>query len=475
MLMNPANASKNRLPHKASFRDPSGFIFVRNGTIYRQVNMLYRPHYDRLMDSGLYRLLAQNRWLIEHTEVEFATGAGDAYKILQPEQIPFISYPYEWCFSQLKDAALRTLDIQETALQFGMALKDASAYNIQFLQGIPMLLDTLSFESYEEGEPWVAYRQFCHHFLAPLALMAKTDVRLSQLLRIYVDGIPLDLASRLLPYASRFSRGLLIHIHLHAGMQRTFSDTDKSAPAVKHRPSRVSKTGLVGILRSLRKTVQKLEWKPRGTEWADYYQETNYSKSSFDAKLQIVRNYLQLINARLVWDLGANTGRFSRLAEELGAMTVAFDIDPAAVDIHYRALRDRGGTSILPLMLDLTNPSPGLGWQSQERESIVDRGPADCLMALALIHHLAISNNVPLDRIADFFAAMGRNLIIEFVPKSDSQVQRLLQSRKDIFNTYTREHFEKAFSEFFAIVRCDPVTGSERTLYLMKSKDCETG
>lgn len=468
--MNPADSSRGWLPHGASFRDPSGFIFICNGTVYRQVNVIYGPHYDHLMDSGLYRLLTQNRWLIEHSEVDFSTGAGDAYKILQPERIPFISHPYEWSFSQLKDAALRTLDIQESGLQYGMTLKDASAYNIQFAQGAPVFLDTLSFERYEEGQPWVAYRQYCQHFLAPLALMAKTDVRLNQLLRVYVDGIPLEMASRLLPKTSRFNPGLAIHLHLHARMQQAFSKTDKPARAGKSRTSRLSKTGLIGILKSLRKTVRKLEWNPGGTEWAEYYRETNYSESSFEGKVRIVRNYLQSVNARLVWDLGANTGRFSRLAEELGAVTIAFDADPAAVDIHYRSLRERGASSILPLVLDLTNPSPSLGWHHKERESLLERGPADCILALALIHHLAISNNVPLDRIADFFADLGRHLIIEFVPKSDSQVQRLLQSRKDIFDAYAQEYFEKAFSKRFTIIRVDQIEGSERTLYLMERK-----
>lgn len=208
-----------------SFRDPSGFVFVRNHVLFRQVNQQYRVHYDHLMDSGLYQRLLGDGLLVPHTEADGALAVSDdAYKVIQPEAIPFISYPYEWCFSQYKDAALTTLAIQKRALEFGMSLKDASAYNIQLLRGKPVLIDTLSFELYPEGQPWVAYRQFCQHFLAPLALMSYRDMRLGQLMSTYIDGIPIDLASTLLPFRSRFRLALLLHIHLHARSQRRYAD-----------------------------------------------------------------------------------------------------------------------------------------------------------------------------------------------------------------------------------------------------------
>ena len=223
-------------PLAASFRDPSGFLFTRQGVLYRQVNQLYRENYDRLMTSGLAEKLIRGGWLIPHTEVDAPPAdASLAYKVIRPELLDFISYPYEWSFSQLQDAALNTLAIQKMALESGMALKDASAYNMQFHHGRAVLIDTLSFEVYREGEPWVAYRQFCQHFLAPLALMAYTDVRLSQLLRVYIDGIPLDLAARLLPGKTRWDLGLATHIHLHAAAQQRYSDKtiDKNAQTRK--------------------------------------------------------------------------------------------------------------------------------------------------------------------------------------------------------------------------------------------------
>jgi hypothetical protein len=448
----------------ASFRDPSGFLFQQDGVIYRQVNLAYKDDYDHLMSSGLYQALVDDNLLIPHEEVSIEPPIPElAYKIIKPEMIPFISYPYEWCFSQLKDAALTTLKIQRKALDFGMSLRDSSAYNIQFKSGRPIFIDTLSFGEYHEGQPWVAYRQFCQHFLAPLALMSYKDIRLSQLFHIYIDGLPLDLASCLLPWRTHLKFSLLSHIHLHARSQQHFAD--KSMDVGQHRMSRYA---LLGILNSLESIVKKLKWQPRGTEWADYYQDTNYSPQAFEHKKKIVASFLDRVSLATVWDLGANVGIFSRLASDRGIPTVSFDVDPAAVEKNYLDCVARGDTNILPLVIDLTNPSPGIGWENKERMSLKERGPADAVLALALVHHLAISNNVPLSRIAGFLSDISHWLIIEFVPKSDSQVQRLLATREDIFPNYTRQAFEQEFSRYFTVEDSSAMVESQRTLYLMR-------
>ncbi len=454
----------------ASFRDPSGFLFTRDGMLYRQVNQAYASNYQQLMDSGLYGKLAKGGLLIPHQETNAAAAEPElAFKVIQPELVRFISYPYEWPFSLLKDAALTTLSIQKRALNVGMTLKDASAYNIQLWHGKPALIDTLSFETYQEGKPWVAYRQFCQHFLAPLALMAYTDVRLSQLLRVYIDGVPLDLASRLLPGRTRLNFGLLTHVHMHAKAQRRYADSEGEAPQVTK--ARVSKQALLGLLDSLQATVKKLEWKAGGTEWGDYYNMTNYSGPAFEHKKELVSAWVGQVGPASVWDLGANDGTFSRLASEKGIFTAAFDVDPTAVEKNYRQVRAAKEQNLLPLVLDLTNPSPALGWHNQERESLAERAPADMVFALAVIHHMAISNNVPLAQLADFLQEMGKWLVIEFVPKSDSQVQKLLASREDIFDHYTRDDFEKVFAERFTICEKAAVRDSERTMYLMQRRD----
>ena len=448
----------------SSFRDPSGLVFVREGVFYRQVNVPYKHNYDHLMSSGLYDKLADKKLLIPHEEVSLDPATSDgAWKVLKPQQVPFISYPYEWCFSQFKDAALATLEVQKTAFEFDMVLKDASVYNIQFVDGRPVFIDTLSFEKYCEGQFWVAYRQFCQHFLAPLVLMSYTDIRLSQLLRVYIDGIPLDLASSLLPFRTRLRFSLLSHIHLHAKSQKHYED--KPVEVGKRKMSRL---GFMGIIDSLESAVRKLKWQPKGTEWGDYYEDTKYTDDSLTHKQELTAEFLDGVRPKTVWDLGANTGMFSRIAAERNAQTVAFDIDPAAVEKNYLRCRNEGSTAVLPLILDLTNPSPGLGWENGERMSIGERGPADAALALALIHHLAISNNVPLPRVAEFFSNICKALIIEFVPKSDSQVRRLLATREDVFPNYRQEPFEEAFGQYFTIEKSARVRESERTLYLMR-------
>jgi hypothetical protein len=450
-----------------SFRDPSGFLYYEDGTLYRQVNTCYREDYVALMGSGLYGDLVEEGLLIPHEETDLAGRRPEnALVVLKPEQVPFVAYPYSWCFSELKDAALATLDVQARALSFGMSLKDASAFNIQFRRGKPVFIDTLSFERYEEGKPWVAYGQFCRHFLAPLALMSRCDVRLGKLTRIHIDGIPLDLASSLLPFSTRFRPSLLLHLHLHARSEKRYEDKEVDVENLR----RVSLRSLEGLIHSLKAAVEKLKWKAGGTEWADYYVDTNYTEAAFEHKRSAVEEFLRRVEPETVWDLGANTGAFSETAAKTGALTVAIDSDPACVERCYLGLTRKGMDNLLPLWIDLANPSPSLGWELTERLSIVERGPADTVLALALVHHLAISNNVPLGRIADFFAVLCGSLIVEFVPKEDSQVRRLLATREDVFTEYDRDNFEHEFGARFELLDRVEIEASERSLYLMKTR-----
>ncbi|MFN8398700.1 MAG: hypothetical protein U0X74_01700 [Anaerolineales bacterium] len=451
-----------------SFRDPSGFLFKKDDVLYRQVNEKYADEYNLLMSSGLYENLLKGRLLVSHEEVDIEpVESQKKFKVIRPQRVNFISYPYEWSFSQLKDAALATLAIQKRAVKFGMSLKDASAYNIQFHEGKATLIDTLSFEKYIEGTPWVAYKQFCQHFLAPLALMAKVDVRLSQLLKIHIDGIPLDLASGLLPFSTRFNFGLLTHIHLHSKAQQQYADKQVETSAAQK--GGMNKQALQGLIESLESTIRALDWKPVGTEWGDYYNFTNYSDSSFEQKKEIIGKWVEQVSPRSVWDMGANTGFFTRIASDKGIPSISFDIDPAAVEKNYRQIKSAKEKNILPLIQDLTNPSPAIGWNNHERDALLERAPTDMVFALAIIHHLAISNNVPLGEIAEFFHGLGKWLVIEFVPKSDSQVKKLLASRLDIFDEYTVEGFEQSFTRIFNIKEKIQISGTERFLYLLES------
>lgn len=465
-----ASVTKN----PGSFRDPAGFIFTHQGTVYRQVNAVSKPDYDHFMKSGLYKQLSQKGYIVSHTEVKKLAGLPsdkNRYKVLQPENIPFISYPYEWSFDQLRAAALLTLDILKVSLEHGMILKDASAYNIQFVGNRPIFIDTLSFATYKPGQAWEAYKQFCEHFLGPLALAHYATPDLLKIQRAYLDGIPLAITSKLLPKRARLNTGLLSHIYLHHTSSKRYQGNQVTNSTASQR--KVSNFALQGIVGSLESTVKRMRPPTRKTEWGDYYSFTNYSDTAFKEKRKLVRQLLQEVTPQpqLVWDVGANNGEFSEVAAEMGAYTVAFDIDEIAVTRNFRSQRDATvAEKLLPLVQDLTNPSPGLGWSEQERASLSGRGPADVVLSLALIHHLAIGNNIPFPELASFFASIAKNLIIEFVPKQDSKVQILLSSRTDIFPDYDEKHLEAAMAEYFTMVKKLPIKDSERTLYLFKNR-----
>jgi hypothetical protein len=444
----------------ASFRDPDGFIYTENGVVYRQVNHSYKNNYDCLMESGLYDCLIKSELLIPH-KASSVTKDVSAYLVLEPEQIDFISYPYEWCFGQLKDAALTTLAVQKMAIEFGMSLKDASAYNIQFRNGKPVFIDTLSFEKYCEGKPWVAYGQFCEHFLTSLALMKYRDIRLNQLLRVYIDGVPLSLASSLLPLW--LNPMLQLHIRIHSLSQKRYAIDPF---ATKRIGKRVSRNSLLGIISSLESAVESLNWRPKRTGWLDYYTDNNYTADASNHKRQIVSDYLDQIRPKSVWDIGTNTGLFSRTASDKGIPTISTDVDPACVEVNYRS----NTKNILPLVLDLTNPSPRIGWRNQERLSFLERVNVDTVLALAIIHHLAISNNVPLDDLVDFFKGICHWLIIEFVPRDDPSVRLLLAAREDTFPDYAQSNFENKFLKEFYVRDCIKVKDTNRLLYLMEKR-----
>lgn len=453
-----------------SFRDPSGFLFHdADGTLYRQVNKTYESDYNLCKQSGLFDELVRDELLIPHTEASLdLKQTDDAIAILKPDALPFVSYPYEWSFSQLKDAALLTLDIQKRALDKELSLKDASAYNVMFNGAKPVFIDTLSFEAYKKDQPWIAYRQFCRHFLAPLAVMAYNDPRLITLLRTHIDGVPLEIASRMLPRKTWLPGGLLLHIHLHARTEQRH--TQKSLTGSQdQRQAKVSQTGLQGIIESLQSTVRKLDIKPARTDWSDYYADNSYTDAAAEHKDQTVGRYLDQIKPNTVWDIGANTGRYSEIASQHASTVIAMEQDAHCVEAAYRKW-SADASPILPLVVDLANPSPGLGWAHTERDSLAQRGPADAALALALIHHLAIGNNVPLPKVAEFFATICNNLIIEFVPKEDEMVQFLLSSREDVFPDYTVVGFEEAFTQYFEIAETIPNPESSRILYRMKRR-----
>lgn len=455
-------------PLPASFRDPSGQVFEVGGRICRSVTQSYSQHWEACEQSGFFAQMTASRKLVPFSE---NANSGAHWKLLDVERVPCISYPYEWSFSTLQDAALLTLDLQDEALARGLILKDASAYNVQFTGAKPLFIDILSFEKHQTGSPWAAYRQFCKHFLAPLALSAKLGLWCGALSRLWIDGIPLAHACAMLPWRSRLSPGLAIHLFAHARMEARHADA--RASAAKARAVHMSEQSLRNFTQSLRACVQGLRAPAAATEWGDYYTDTNYSPEAHTHKAQLVENIARQHAGRLAVDMGANTGRYSALLAPHFGTVVAADIDPLAVERHYVHLRQQGPDNILPLVLDLGNPSPAQGWACEERDAFAPRMQANFVTGLALIHHLVMTAGIPLQRVADYFATLltaEGHVCMEFVPKEDSQVQRLLAARPDIFTDYTLDGFLQAFGQRFTLVSQLSINDSMRTLCVFQRR-----
>jgi hypothetical protein len=448
-----------------SWRDPFGFVYRRDGVLLRQINRPAESDWRAAQETGLLRSLQGAGLLIGHETAprDWAADPSVAIDVIRPEPIPFVSYPYEWTFGQLKAAALLTLRIQGEAMARGLELRDASAYNVQFIGSRPVFIDTLSFRTAARGAPWIAYGQFCEHFLAPLALMTRRDVRLGGLLRDHLDGIPLDLAASLLPSRTRLSLGLGSHIHLHARSQRRHANRPEAGGEATART--MSPTRQAALHDSIVRLVDGMDWTPAGTEWAEYGTVSSYDDAGARAKDEVISGLLAGKGSPVVWDLGANNGRYSAIAAEAASRVVALDIDPAASERHWRDLVARNETRILPILQDLANPSPGIGWDARERHSLFERAEGATLLALALVHHLAVGRNVPLPMLSSTLARLGNRLVIEWVPKDDPMVRRLLATREDVFPDYTAAGFETAFSEHWRIERSMRVGETPRTIY----------
>ncbi|HJU45545.1 MAG TPA: class I SAM-dependent methyltransferase [Chitinophagaceae bacterium] len=449
--------------HPASFKDPAGFVFKQDNKIYRQVNQSYADNYQQFMQSGFYDKLVQKKWLLSHSEIrENITGMDSWHLTLLPEQLSFISYPYEWSFDMLKDAALLTLKINKAAIEHGLLLKDATPFNIQFHQGKPVFIDTLSFEKYNEAKPWIAYRQFCECFLFPLYLNHYTGIDSGKLLSVYPDGLPASMTARLLPFKSRFNLSVWMHVYL----QRNIQQKDSGA---KQRQVGFSKKKLLLLLNGLTESIKKLSINTDSTTWSNYYTETILGKGYLQEKEKIFKEYIDPISFNSALDLGANDGYFSRIAAGKAGRVIATDFDSKCINNLYKGIKTNKTTNILPLVVDISNPSPGIGFINKERDAFIDRAQCDLVLALALIHHLVFGKNIPLAMLPEFFAKLtGQHLVIEFVPLEDEKVQLLLQNKEEYHRGYSVNVFEKVFSARFNILQKQPIAGTNRVLYLMK-------
>lgn len=458
----------NKKRHSSSFRDPSGNIFLNdNNELFRKINPIYFKQYNALNDSGFYHKLIQNQFLIPHEEI----SRSENEIVIYPALIPFFTYPYEWSFSQYKHAALQTLKIQKLALDNGFSLKDATAFNITFFNSKPVLVDTLSFDFYEENQPWRAYKQFISHFLGPLVLAKYYGTEYLKSLRQNIEGFSIEDIAKILPFSSKLIPTIYTNIHLLAKYDKKYvGEKVKEVKSVS-----ISKKSQLNIIESLYNFIKNLELNET-SEWKDYYDVKNYNEESFQIKKEVLKKWVSKIEANKIVDFGGNDGTFSRILANKKLEFLVLDIDANAVDKNYTKVLMNKETSILPVVMDILNPSPAIGFENKERFSFLKRltyYKPDISLVLALIHHITLTGNIPFEMSASFFSSFSPYLIIEFPDRKDSWVQFILESKHDFksyFDDYTIENFERHYSKFYEVIEKIKISNTERTLFLLKRK-----
>lgn len=458
-------------PDPGSFRDWDSRVYALDGRVLRALGPDGLDGWRALAGSELFAAAVAEGKLVATEEVdERLPEEAGAAAVLEHERIPFVSYPYEWSFSMLRDAALLQLELVRRALDEDLTLKDASPYNVQWRGTSPVFIDVGSFERLREGEPWQGYRQFCLLFLNPLLLQAYTGAPFQPWLRGSLDGIHPDELRGVLSGRHRLRPGVLAHVVLHARLERRHGDGERDVKAELARAG-FRKELVAANVRRLEKLVRRLRWEPGPTTWSDYGATTSYTEDDAARKESFVREVAARRRRGLVWDVGANEGRHARIAAEHADTVVAFDADAAVVDRLYRELAAEGATRILPLVGDVTDPSPGLGWRGRERLPLEERGRPELTLCLALLHHVSIAGNVPVTAFLDWLADLRTEIVLELPTRDDPRVAALLaRKRPGAHPDYDREPFERALAERFEVERSLELAGATRILYAARPR-----
>jgi len=456
-----------------SFRDPDTKIFLYKDKVFRCLTMRALEDWKQLVSTNFFKQLTREGMLVQTEQVgDLSVLPGlDAKWVaaLQHERVPFVSYYYEWPFRMLKDAALLQLDLTLAALNEGMILKDATPFNVQWVGSMPIFIDVGSFTAYKKGETWVGYRQFCNQFLYPLFLQAYKNVGYHSWLRGSLEGIEPDQLNSLMSVFDWFRSGVVTHVHLQAKAKSFYEKSDRDI-SKDLRDAGFGVDLIKKNIKRLRRIIEQLQWIPRRSTWSEYTKENSYQQVDLQQKIGFVQTILGRRRWSLVWDIGCNRGTYSRLAAEHADYVLALDSDHFVLDQLYEQLKQEASNRVLPLLADVADPTPGLGWKHVERSPLEDRGTPDLILCLALIHHLVISRNIPLNDLIAWLAQFGADIIIEFVDYGDPMIERLLRNRAGQSVDYSLEAFEDALSKHFSLVIQKPLESGHRILYYAQAK-----
>ena len=452
----------------SSFRDNLGNVYNYKDRILRSIKKSGKQNYDFIKDSGLIEASVKEKYLVNTYEIEkksLPEFFNEFEFVLESQVVPCISYPYEWTFEQLKIAALHHLDFQIFLFGRGAILRDASAYNIQFIGSNPIFIDVLSIQKYEDGEYWSAYKQFCENFLNPLILGSSKGISHNDCFRGALEGIESKEINKLLNFRDKLSYKIFIHVVLQTKFIEKSLNNPKITGTKLKTLKKYPKNSYLGLLHQLRNWISKMQFKKDKSIWENYTKEHTYQNLEYQNKKKFVTEFVKRIKPDRIIDLGCNTGEFSKISLDAGAKyAVGFDFDSNAITEAYKkAYREK--INFLPLMFNAANPSPNQGWLQQERKGFIERFKSDALIALAFEHHLIIGKNIPIDQFFFWLSKISKYGLIEFVPKSDSTVQKMLEYREDVFLDYNEENFEKNLKKYFNIKNKTKITDSGRILY----------
>lgn len=454
-----------------SFRDPAGRVFSWDGEIYRTVNACAVSNYEHCKESGFWDFLREKKWMPEFEElpesqwinIDFpGKGLACPAYVLKHQRIPLVSYSYEWTYAQLRAAALRHLDIQIKALDYDVSLSDGNTFNMQFMGSRPIHIDTLSFKKYEEGEIWLGYDQFCRQFIYPLVFEYYTGVGFQHLVRGQIEGIEAADLAKLLPFRARFSPRVQLHVYQRARIDAKSHRLDE-LKSVSQR--NLSKKQLKNMLLDTRAWIQALAKKSKdNTFWSGYDVDNSYSANEDETKNRFIESFCKSHGVNSVVDLGGNTGKFSRTALSAGASrAVVVDADRDSLHFCFKKAA-KSKQLVNTLLMDLRDPSSDRGWAQAERLGLNARVSGDAVFALALIHHLAISGNVPLSMVVSWIMGFAPSGVIEFVPKTDPMLARMLATREDIFSDYSLDTLLESISKNAQVLEVEELPISGRVL-----------
>lgn len=457
---------------QGSFRDRSGRILYSSDSVLRVLSTEALSIWESLSKTKFFQEQLKKGSIVHTERLDDIAGkktlaANEWSAILKHERIPFISYPYEWPFSMLKDAALLQLNLLLSSLKERFTLKDATPYNVQWRGTHPVFIDVLSFKQLEKGEPWTGYRQFCEMHLYPLFLTAYKEIPFHQWMRGSVDGIPVEHFAKLMSFRDLFRSGVFMHAYLQSKLQNKYANSQSNVRSELKTIGFSDELIRRNVL-GLRKIVEGLQWKPNQSEWSGYACDNSYSADDQKRKIDFVQTAVQSQPWNLSWDLGCNTGVFSRIAAKNAKYVIAMDGDHLSIEHLYHALKKEDVNNILPLVMNLADSSPGLGWRGLERKTLLERGKPDLVLCLALIHHMVISANIPLNEFINWLAELGCSVVIEFPTKEDPMVKRLLLNKHDQYSEYTIDSFEQNVSRVFRIEKREELSSRTRVLYFLK-------